>query len=536
MVIFFIILCILGLGVYGQRKDPYLSLAWQEVEGELPLPEKNVPILNEKSSSAVTFSGGGARAFSAAIGFLAGLHEVRSVDDASERLLSRVRYAGGVSGGAWAVGAFTFASCEGGAANSSAPCDEDGDDILLGAIPSPSEISLKSLDEMNPACLRRLVAGDVVKTQLKHFVSTGFYNLFQSWVFAVHEVFFRPMGIPAGALLAYDSAQREATLTRNPGLRDCSSSGSSSSSSNSSSSSSSSKGRTAQNRPWLLARPGRPLPLLASTLIAPLESLPANPTTRNYSLLEVTAIAAGVISTRDVVYPSLSGSSYGGKEAGRDERNHSGVVRVGGLVEPFATGRAPPPRHGLSAGESSGLLKIPAEAFEETYPDARIVHGRESESDPRIDAMGRNGPCGGAGITLELAAGASSWNVGCEEASWGRLSSAALLSPQLRARLETHAEGWLPYWSPASANPSLARMVLGDGGGLQVENLVSFVQRAVRQVRAQLDFSACFLPAFLIACLLACLLIYLFSYWYRTSLVASTSSFAQFLFDYVIHV
>ena len=62
---------------------------------EVPLPEDDLDeLMSRTSRSAVLFSGGGSRAFAAAIGQLTAL---RDLD-----LLGSIRYAGGVSGGAWA--------------------------------------------------------------------------------------------------------------------------------------------------------------------------------------------------------------------------------------------------------------------------------------------------------------------------------------------------------------------------------------------------------------------------------------------------
>lgn len=44
--------------------------------------------------------------------------------------------------------------------------------------------------------------------------------------------------------------------------------------------------------------------------------------------------------------------------------------------------------------------------------------------------------------------------------------------------------GTVSYWSPATTHPSeeVVQMILSDGGGLQVDNLVSFVQRKVSNI------------------------------------------------------
>lgn len=78
--------------------------AWQslqEYQTASEFPENSILSAAGKPNTAIGFTGGGARAYTAAIGHLAGL---RDLD-----LLKNVRYIGGVSGGAWATMSYVYA-------------------------------------------------------------------------------------------------------------------------------------------------------------------------------------------------------------------------------------------------------------------------------------------------------------------------------------------------------------------------------------------------------------------------------------------
>ena len=78
-------------------KEPSLeAFAWQS-QGVFPQQQDfpEVSMLSSRRNTAIGFSGGGIRAYSAALGQLRALWELG--------LLQRTRYIGGVSGGAWAT-------------------------------------------------------------------------------------------------------------------------------------------------------------------------------------------------------------------------------------------------------------------------------------------------------------------------------------------------------------------------------------------------------------------------------------------------
>lgn len=69
----------------------YVSKAWQNRGHVLSLPEDHIAEISRRPSTALSFSGGGARAYNAAIGYLAGFHKLD--------LMENIRYVGGISGG-----------------------------------------------------------------------------------------------------------------------------------------------------------------------------------------------------------------------------------------------------------------------------------------------------------------------------------------------------------------------------------------------------------------------------------------------------
>ena len=85
--------------------DKLAARAWQSANAAYPqgkdFPEVSDPKIASRPSTAIGFTGGGARAMVAAIGQLAGLTELG--------LMKNVRYVSGISGGAWATTVYEYA-------------------------------------------------------------------------------------------------------------------------------------------------------------------------------------------------------------------------------------------------------------------------------------------------------------------------------------------------------------------------------------------------------------------------------------------
>ena len=77
-------------------------LAWPSsaAGGGIKFPEQNIPSVMARPNAGVCFSGGGARAYSAAWG------QLRALADSG--YLDKFRYMSGISGGSWAVTNFSF--------------------------------------------------------------------------------------------------------------------------------------------------------------------------------------------------------------------------------------------------------------------------------------------------------------------------------------------------------------------------------------------------------------------------------------------
>jgi len=140
-------------------------------------PETSMlPELKLKPSTAIGFSGGGARAMIGAYGFLAGLRDLG--------LLDKIRYMGGISGGSWGIttylyGRFQHTNLALGADHSKGElypedegevaaagkmslcdalrlvtnheCDIDEDKVFLGPIVDPEDMNWEDLHNMNPS-------------------------------------------------------------------------------------------------------------------------------------------------------------------------------------------------------------------------------------------------------------------------------------------------------------------------------------------------------------------------------------------------
>ena len=264
-------------------------------------------LLKSKPNTAIGFSGGGSRAYTAAMGYLAGL---RDLD-----LLKNVRYIGGISGGAWATTTFTFVQ------------NVSDDRIFLGAIIPPEEIKYEQLQEMDSACARSLPYKELTLIALDALKNKVVDSMAAAWSYAVSKTYLEPVGIMPNTRFSW-SAQTVADIkARNGDLFDA--------------------------EFTIPVNPDRPFPIIGTTLIGPIDGAPFVAKTQNYSLMEITPLYVGAMRNLDIAY------KY--KDFGRVHTKH-----VGGAVEPFAFARkgGVAPSHGLSKRATSGVLEVPEpEAF-----------------------------------------------------------------------------------------------------------------------------------------------------------------------------
>ena len=164
----------------------------------------------------------------------------------------------------------------------------------------------------------------------------------------------------------------------------------------------------------------RPLPMMGTTLVGPTTDLPYTPTNRDYSILEITPLSVGVLQSRVHTYGST---------------NHT----IGGLIEPYAFGGEEAPVTGMSPDVGMEIIEIPD--LSQTIMD------------------------------VNLATSSSSYYAGCLVAAGDK-------------DIALNLSAIVPYFSPVVKNPvkDASKMLLADGGGLQIDNMISLLQRGVSNI------------------------------------------------------
>jgi hypothetical protein len=262
-------------------------------------PESN--LLEHRPNTAISFSGGGSRAYIAAMGYLAAL---RDLD-----LLKNVRYIGGISGGSWATIAFTYLQ------------NHTDDNAFLGEIVPPEAIRFDKLKFMDPRCARAFpntnftaVAKEVLEQGIAHTPADGY-------ALATSDVYLAPISVPLSTRFSWDEDTVADIKRRNPQL---------------------------ENATFTIPVHDRPFPVIHITLVGPKEGAPFIPVTQNYTKLEITPLYFGTMKNTAVQYTyDIHGSKH--------------TVLDGGVVEPFAAawkgGGAP--AQGLPENATSGILEVP---------------------------------------------------------------------------------------------------------------------------------------------------------------------------------
>jgi len=122
-------------------------------------PELQLANIAVRPASAILFSGGGSRSFTATIGYLAALTELG--------LLDSTRYISGVSGGSWATVLYAFSNSSSNNSNSSSSSSGGGDGsisdvhsssnvtLLLGNTTFPENMTAATLPDIPAGCARR---------------------------------------------------------------------------------------------------------------------------------------------------------------------------------------------------------------------------------------------------------------------------------------------------------------------------------------------------------------------------------------------
>lgn len=262
-------------------------------------PERE--LLKGRSNVAIGFSGGGSRAYTGAMGYLAALEKLD--------LMKRAQYVGGISGGAWATTTYTFAQ-------------GISDDVLLGDVVLPEDISLLCLQKMDPKCARSLASGPMSINTLKYAGNGTTDGMAAGWNHALFTQYLEPVGISENTRFSWNADTVNDIKARNPSLA---------------------------NEIFLLpANENRPFSLIATSLVGPTAASPFRPKAQNYTLLEITPLYVGQFKNLDVEYHSAKGASM--------------MHHVGGAIESFAFSRqsaSPVPTTGLAPSQASAVLEVP---------------------------------------------------------------------------------------------------------------------------------------------------------------------------------
>ena len=160
--------------------------AWQSA-GTYPTADDypETALLKGKPSTAIGFTGGGSRAYVAALGQLAALTQLN--------LIKNVRYIGGISGGSWATLVYSFAQ------------NVKSDTQFLGEITPPHLLTKAHLEIMDPACARSFAAKNLTLIALNAIREKKVSHLAYSWAYAVQNVYLDPVGIPVNTPFSWSA-------------------------------------------------------------------------------------------------------------------------------------------------------------------------------------------------------------------------------------------------------------------------------------------------------------------------------------------
>jgi len=259
-------LCALGAATPLAPPPPLSVRAWQNVDTTVStFPERELPEWRElaarTSNTAIALSGGGGRAYSAGLGQVAALQQLK--------LFERLRYMTGVSGGGWATLAVAYYQ--------KAP-GRSSDAEMLGALPNVSCLTLAALGAIPAACGRAAATRDFDEFLVKALLPFSGVPLNKCWQEAVARTFSDPLGIPRSRPFAYSAAAAAEIASRNPGIG-----------------------------AFVLPPSGsgvqkRPFPIVGTALLGPKLDAPFDRSNRSYTLLEVSPVAVGFAHTANVTY------------------------------------------------------------------------------------------------------------------------------------------------------------------------------------------------------------------------------------------
>eukprot|EP00286_Rhodomonas_abbreviata_P019853 CAMPEP_0181311752 /NCGR_PEP_ID=MMETSP1101-20121128/13316_1 /TAXON_ID=46948 /ORGANISM="Rhodomonas abbreviata, Strain Caron Lab Isolate" /LENGTH=576 /DNA_ID=CAMNT_0023418527 /DNA_START=26 /DNA_END=1756 /DNA_ORIENTATION=- len=308
----------------AQEQGVLSARAWQ-TNAQFPsiedFPEAKLFEDNGKPNTAIAFSGGGSRAFTTAMGYLAALHELD--------LFENIRYIGGISGGGWAVTSFSFVQ------------NVSDDTVLLGKIVQPEDIRLADLKTMDERCIRGLVSKELTLIAAEAYFTAagGVHSVAEAWSYGVSNVYLEPLGIPPNTRFSWNQETVDDIKKRNPSLAD--------------------------ETFTIPVNPHRPFPIIGTALVGPTQGAPYVEGTQNFSIFEITPLYVGSMKNLEVDFQYHS------------DHGRVHTKSIGGVMEPFAFARAGggAPTFGLGEKRSSGLLGVPAPG---TFLDLQFAAGSVS--------------------------------------------------------------------------------------------------------------------------------------------------------------
>ena len=187
----------------------------------------------------------------------------------------------------------------------------------------------------------------------------------------------------------------------------------------------------------------RPFPILHFTLIGPSKLLPYTPNNRNFSLIESTPIATGVLApSQPLSFSNLAAPNYVNKT--------KTTIQLGGLIETFAAGACCP---------ASVVLK--------------------SNGNNLVLGMNRSCLCASNMFDLKTVSGTSSYALGSEFTAFGGPALG-----DLNNELVDFSIGKMNLSIPFSGagQGSYKEFVVTDGGATVNSNIISLLQRKVQRI------------------------------------------------------
>ena len=385
--------------------------AWKAGHG-IPYPEEAMLDNLGKTDSALAISGGGLRAYMSTLGYMRGLLDLG--------LMNTTRYMSAVSGGAWAVTAYTWHSSR----KAKSP------EHFLGPLFAPEQLTWRNLRHISHGCARKVpVQMDLILRALWNLLD-HLDDPLDVWYRTVDEVFLKPVGIKWRSLFSWNRTTVADAIRRNPWLTEYD---------------------------FVLPCDGeakcdhRPYPVINSAILGPEEVAPYDVFDLGYTGLETTPLYIGSANPHNFTYRPLN-NPLEKETASRHVEMH-----FGGFVEPFGFGSFP---EGVSAEDD----------------DSRVLPGPIFGMGPNETSKLLRVPRPESQFALSNASGASSWAPG------SLLAELDVINRALTNFIGLRSGYWSPL-SPRRDSPIFStRVLLADGGALDNQGLCAMLRRKVKNI------------------------------------------------------